>query len=534
MNCLLLEQGADRVIVDCGVAFPSEDQGVDVYRPRFDCLSQGSATLRAVVLTHGHEDHIGALPTLLERFAVPVWGPPYALELARRRLAEQGLGARSLELRTIAPGRDFTVGSFGFEPVRVAHSIAQTIALAIDTAAGLVVHSGDFRLVGTDAEDAHTDLARLGELGRRGVRLLLSDSTNIDDDAEPGDEDVVAQAIDRIVGAASARVVVGVFASNVHRLRSIGEICLRRGRRLCLLGRSVHNHAEVARGLGLLHWPSDLVLPAELARDRPPRELLYVASGTQAEPRGALRLLAAGEHPQLRLEPGDVVVLSSRNIPGNERAVQQMVDACWRLGAEVHTRATRPELHTSGHAHRTELGELIELLAPRTFVPVHGTRHQLERHAALARERGVPEVEVLDNGEPVELALEGRLRRLEPWPAEPVAMSARREVGDEVLRERRRLGRSGLIALSVMLVGDGRARRVVRAVAVGVPDAHELEVALERAVARVVESALADGPELSELSLRDTVERAARGVLRGRLSERPVIVVQLTHATAGA
>ena len=265
MNCLVLEQQQGIVLVDCGVTFPSTDLGIDVYHPRFDYLVARSDRVLGVVITHGHEDHVGALPYLLGALDVPVFAPPHALELARQRLAEHDFDAAEIDLVTVHPGRPFEVGPFGFEPIRVTHSITDATALAIRTAAGTVIHTGDFKLDPFPPDGELTDELRLMELGEEGVRLLLSDSTNVDSPGAAGSERDVGDALGEIVARARGRVVIGMFASNVQRLRLLGEIAARAGRRVCLLGRSVMTHVRVAETVGRLRWPSDLVVAPEVA-----------------------------------------------------------------------------------------------------------------------------------------------------------------------------------------------------------------------------------------------------------------------------
>jgi ribonuclease J len=340
MNCLALEQDGEIVVIDCGVTFPSQDLGIDVYHPRFDYLEARKDQVRAVVITHGHEDHVGALPYLLERLDVPVFAPPHALALARLRLREHGWKDEELRLHPITPRNPFEAGPFIFEPIRVTHSIADALALAIDTAAGLVIHTGDFKLDPGPQDGELTDEARFTELGERGVRLLLSDSTNVDSPGHTQSEEEVALALGELIAAAPNRVFVGMFASNVQRLLALGRIAERTGRRICLLGRSVVNHTQIAREVARLPWKSDLVVPPELAATMPRDRLIVLASGTQAERNAAMRRLASGTHPVLRLDEGDTVIFSSRVIPGNDRAVSELVDDLLRLG--VHLVCARP------------------------------------------------------------------------------------------------------------------------------------------------------------------------------------------------
>ena len=406
MNCLALEQQGEVLVVDCGVTFDDRGLGIDVVHPDFTALER--YRVAGLFLTHGHEDHIGAIPYFLRRFDVPVYGPRYALGLVRERAAEHEI-LDHVTLHEVTPRQRVQVGSFEVEPIRVTHSIADATALAIRTDAGLVVHTGDFKFDDAPPDGETFDVARFQALAVEGIRLLLSDSTNIDARGPTGSEGAVGHALDDIVAAAEHAVVVAVFASNVHRLRILGEIARRHGRKLVALGRSVSTHARVARsiarstgehaGAPYLDWPNDLVWPADRARELPRRALLGVATGSQGEGAAALARLARGEHPAFDLAAEDVVVMSSRVIPGNEAAVVRVMGDLLRRGVAVRTWWSDRDVHVSGHAHRDEQRRMIELARPRAFVPLHGTLHHLFRHAALARELGVPEVCVLENGD---------------------------------------------------------------------------------------------------------------------------------------
>ncbi|HEY4122554.1 MAG TPA: ribonuclease J, partial [Byssovorax sp.] len=318
MNCFALEHAGGIVVVDCGVTFPTLDQGVDVYHPRFDWLFERAGDVLGVVVTHGHEDHIGALPYLLDRLDVPVYGPAHALELVRARLDEHAFDPAEVDLVTAPAGAAFELGPFSITPIRVTHSITEATALAIKSDAGTVLHTGDFKLDPAPPDGELTDVERLMSLGDEGVSLLLSDSTNVDSPGRATSERDVGDHLAELVASAPQRVVLGLFASNVQRLRLIGDAAIASGRRVCLLGRSIQSHVRAAERVGKLTWPSDLVVPTELAASTQREKLLVIASGTQAERTSSLTRLSQGAHPALRLQPGDRVILSSRIIPGNE------------------------------------------------------------------------------------------------------------------------------------------------------------------------------------------------------------------------
>ncbi len=535
MNCLALEQDGEVVLIDCGVTFPSSDLGIDVFHPRFDHVLADRDRLRGVVITHGHEDHIGALPYLLAHVDVPVWGPRHALELVRHRLAEHGLEGVDVDLRPTAVGEEHRIGPFSFEPIRVTHSIADATALAIRTAAGLVVHTGDFKLDPTPIDGEVTDEARFEALGDEGVRLLLSDSTNVDSLGHSGSERSVGDALGGLIENARGRVVIGLFASNVQRLRALGEIAVRTRRRICLLGRSVNNHARAAQAVGRLDWPSDLLVPPDLAGSLPRDRLLVLASGTQAERMSALTRLAAGTHPAMRIDEGDLVVMSSRIIPGNDRPVYDLVASFLRLGVELVTRMTDPRVHASGHAHRDEQRRMIDLVRPETFLPVHGTLHHLMRHAAVAREAGVGEIVVVENGEIVEIAPGSPAAKVGRVPVGRVATFDGEEVTDEVLKERAQLGRAGVVFVSVVLDRRGGIASTPQVIARGVLDAsdadvlHKASLAVARAVGEVSSRSRDHASAAGDDEIADAARLAARRTVEARTGKRPLVNVALSR-----
>lgn len=532
MNCLALEQRGEVLLVDCGVAFDDRGLGVDVVHPDFEPLADRRVV--GLFLTHGHEDHIGAIPYLLRRFDVPVFGPRYAIGLLRDRVGEEEI-LEHAKLRSAAPRSREQVGSFEVEPIRVTHSIADATALAIRTDAGLVVHTGDFKFDRRPPDGESFDVARFEELSREGVRLLLSDSTNVDASGPTGDEDGVGGALEEIVAGTRQAVIVAMFASNVHRLRMLGEIASRHGRKIVLLGRSMSMHARVARatarstgdeaGRPYLEWPSDLVWPAERARELPRRSVLAVVTGSQGEEASALARLGRAEHPAFDLESGDVVVLSSRVIPGNEAEVMRLMAALLRRGADLRTWWSDRALHVSGHAHRQEQQRMIDLVKPRAFVPVHGTLHHLHRHAEVARERGVPEVCVLENGDVAEID-EGGLRTVGRVKAGRVHVFAGRVVPPTVLEERSALASRGLAHVTVPFDSTGRLGEIAiasRGVVDG-PAGALVAAARDEAAAAVRSSTNATDAEMAE-----AVRQAVRRSLGRALGFKPVTLVTIVR-----
>src|SRR5512140_376954 len=353
MNRTVLECEGRLAVVDCGILFPNEPIGVDLIAPDLAWLEERRDRVGAVFLTHGHEDHVGALALLLRVVKAPVYGTRFTLAMVRRRLEEAGVDA---DLRVVAPGdvRDAGEGSpFVAEWIPVTHSIPEACALAIDTPQGTIVHSGDFKLDERPVSGAPTDVARLEAIGRRGVRLLLSDSTNAEKPGHTASESDVRPALEAAFETSSGRVVVACFASNIHRIQQIVDVARAEGRRIAFLGRSMDVNSAIAREFGILKLAPWQPVGFPEARELPPRELCVITTGTQGEPRSALARLSRAEHPDLRIGPGDLVILSSRSIPGNEVATGQVVNDLFRIGVDVLYDGAG--LHASGHARADEL-----------------------------------------------------------------------------------------------------------------------------------------------------------------------------------
>ena len=536
MNCMALEVGGEVLVIDCGVTFPKSDLGIDTYHPDFSWLERRRDKIRGLVITHGHEDHIGAVPYFARLFDVPIWGPAYALDLVRLRLDERGFRPGSYRLTTAEPRRRFEVGGFEVEPVRVTHSIADATALVVRTAAGTVVHTGDFKLDPTPPDGETTDEERLREVGDEGVRLLLSDSTNIDTPGTSGSEALAGETLLGLAKDFPGRVVVGMFASNVQRLRLLGEVAQRTGRKLVLFGRSVHTHARVARERGRLSWPGDLVVPAEQAGALPRRQILAVATGTQAERMAALWRMAFRTHPHMALDAGDRVVFSSRVIPGNEPSVTTMVSGLLRQGVDVRTSLTSPGVHVSGHACRDEQARMIDLVRPSGFIPVHGNLSHLYRHAELARSKGVREVVVIENGEVARVG-----------PAEPLAKAAEQApfgrvptwngeaIPGQVLADREAMARGGVAFVTVLVDGWGRPVGPAAVATRGVLDEAE-DGAVVRDAVKEVAKALGERPFTKDRPTDEEIAEVARAAARRRLEHavgrRPVTVAVVVRVKA--
>ncbi|MGO9713368.1 MAG: ribonuclease J [Polyangiaceae bacterium] len=533
MNALALAQDGEAILIDCGVTFDDRGLGVDVVHPDFAALHDARLRVRGVVLTHGHEDHIGALPYFLRQFDVPVWGPPYALGLVRERLAEHEV-LEWAKLIPTSPRGAFEVGPFRVEPVRVTHSIADATALVIGTAAGTIVHTGDFKFDEEPVDGEAFDVERLRGVGDAGVALLLSDSTNVDARGDAaGNERGVGDALRGIVASAEGAVVVAMFASNVHRLKMLGEIARESNRRIVTLGRSVQTHARVAHATGYLDWPGDITWPADRARELPRDRLLGIATGTQAEARAALARLAHGEHPSIDLAAGDTVILSSRVIPGHEPEVYALMGDLLRKGVHLRSWISDRGVHVSGHAHSAEQRRMIELVRPRSFVPVHGTLHHLHRHADLARGCGVGEVTILEDGDVGILGDHG-LRKEGRVQTGRVHVWAGRALPPSVLRERQAMAQEGVAMVVVTLDARGAPEANISIETRGVLDASLSGGILSGARHDALE-ALRDLPRSrpdrpdDEPVIAEAVRTAIRRSFARALGFKPMTVVQVVR-----
>ncbi len=531
MNCMAVECDGRIAVVDCGIMFPNEPIGVDVIAPDFSWLRERREQVGAVFLTHGHEDHIGALPLLLRDVRVPVHGSRFTLALLRPRLEEAGVEA---DLREVQPGEVRPAGDgspIAAEFFSVTHSVPDSCGIALSTPQGTLLHSGDFKIDPAPISGPGIDLARIEALGKAGVRLLLSDSTNAERAGSSLSESDVGAALAEAFEGAKGRVFVACFASNVHRIQGIANAARAFGRRLALLGRSMETNFRIAQALGYLDVPAWMPVGFPEAGELPPRELCVLTTGTQGEPRSALARLARGEHPDLAVSPGDLVVLSSRFIPGNEVAVGQVVNDLCRRGAEVAYEGLRP-LHVSGHAQEAEQRRLIALSRPAHFVPIHGEYRHLARHAAHAAAEGVPGRDVLVDGQVLELA-DGGIRVLE----EPVPVGriyADRDallgadIGALVVRDRRLLADAGLvIAVLAIEKATGAVVRGPELFAKGVAgfDGAEEEIRGEtlRAIEELSGPARADVAEVQE-ALRSAVRRWFRRAVGKRPPVLPVVL----------
>jgi ribonuclease J len=456
MNIMALRYGDDIVVIDCGMMFPeAELLGVDYVTPDLTYLKENRAKVRGLLLTHGHEDHIGAVAYFLAEFQVPVFGTAFTLALVERRLEEHDLPEEP-DLRPIRPKEIIELGPFKVEFIHVTHSIVSAVALAITTPLGVIIHTGDFKVDPTPTDNELFDLHTLAEYGKRGVLLLLSDSTNADRAGYTDSERAVRPRLEDILNRAERRLIVACFSSSIHRLQQVIDLSLEFGRKVAIIGRSMNSSTEIAHNLGFLEIPDGILMRPQDVMGANPKKVTVLISGTQGEPMSALSRAAMDDHKHISIEKGDVVALSSRIIPGNEKPIFRMIDHLSRRGADVMYGSMNPPLHVSGHGSVEELRLVLNLVRPRYFMPIHGEYRQLSKHARLAehlRFLGLEETFVLDTGDCLEIDHRGA-RKAGRVTVGRVCIDSGivgEIVGDTVIRDRRLLSEDGIV-LSIIAI----------------------------------------------------------------------------------
>lgn len=525
----VVETAEDIVVIDAGVMFPEEDLlGVDLVIPDITYLRENKHKVRAVLLTHGHEDHIGALPYLLRDVPVPVYGTRLTLGLAQARLQESDV--KDVKLLEVRAGDRLRFGQLDIELIHVNHSIPDVVALAIDTPAGVLVFATDFKFDHTPIDGRMTDIQRFAQLGAKGVLALFSDSTNAEKPGYTKSEKIVGEGFDEIFRNAKGRVVVATFASNVHRIQQVFDAAAAVNRKVCVVGRSMTNVVRIAVELGYLDFPDHMFIDASEVDQFPPEQVVVLSTGSQGEPMAALSRMAASEHRQIEIMPGDTVIISAHPIPGNERLVGRTINQLYKLGAtvvhgEVHG------VHVSGHAAQEELKWMLNLCRPKYFVPIHGEFRMLWQHARLATAVGVADenVFILDIGDVLEFRADGTAAVTARVPAGQVYVDGLGvgDVGNIVLRDRRQLSQDGILIAVVTI--DKHTGAVVAGpdiVSRGFVYVRESEALLDEARARLQE-ALAKMSErqttqwnVLKNNMRDVLSR----FLYERTKRRPIIL----------
>lgn len=450
MNSMALRYGDDIIVIDAGMMFPdAELLGVDIVTPDFTYLEENRENVLGLLLTHGHEDHIGGVPFLLAQLNLPIYGTAFTLALVERRLEEHEMLSQA-RLNTVKPGQKIQIGPFLVEFIHVTHSIVSAVALAITTPLGVVIHTGDFKVDPTPTDNELFDLHTLADYGRRGVLLLMSDSTNVDRPGYTESERAVRPRFEDIFNRAENRLVISCFSSSIHRLQLILDLSADYGRKVAFLGRSMMSVTEISHNLGLLNIPDGILLRPQDVMTAPKEKVCVVVSGTQGEPMSALSRVAVDNHKNLSVEKGDTVVLSARVIPGNEKAIGRMLNHMARRGADIIHGTMNPPVHVSGHASAEELKLVLNLVRPRYFIPLHGEYLQMAKHARLAEHllhAGLEQTFILETGETVEFDHMGARRGAKVQVGRICIDSGSlgEVVEDMVIRDRRHLSEDGFV-----------------------------------------------------------------------------------------
>ena len=449
-NITLYECGDDMFIVDCGMLFPEPELlGVDLVIPDFTYIERNADKIRGVVITHGHEDHIGGLPYLLKTLNVPIYGTKFTLGLLEGKLREHEL-LRSTSLNVVKPGDTVSLGCFDIEFIRVTHSIPDSVALAIKSPAGVVVQTGDFKIDTTPIDGEVIDLARFGELGNKGVLALLSDSTNAERPGYSMSERKVGETFDRLFSKAEdKRIIVATFASNIHRIQQVIDTSVAHRRKVAVSGRSLENSVAVGTELGYLKIPDGTLVSLDMVNRFPPEKVTIITTGSQGEPLSALSRMAFSDHRKIDITPQDCIIISATPIPGNEKMVSRVVNELMKLGAEVVYEKIH-DIHVSGHACQEEQKLMLSLVKPKYFIPVHGEQKHLRKHGLLAQGMGIPEKNIIigDNGFVVEVKKDS-IALVNTVPAGRVLVDGYGvgDVGSVVLRDRKHLAQDGIIVV---------------------------------------------------------------------------------------
>jgi len=533
-NLTVYEYGGDIIIVDCGLGFPDDDMyGVDIVIPDITYLVKNQTRIRGIVLTHGHEDHIGALPYVMRDINAPVYATPLTAGLIQIKLTEHGLMDKT-ELIVQKPGDKISLGCFKVEFIHVNHSIPDTVALAIKTPVGIIVHTGDFKIDTTPVSGGMINLARLGELGNRGVLALLADSTNVERPGYSHSERIVGERLDELFDGCTKRIIVTTFASNVHRVQQVIDCAAKYGRRVAVTGRSMENAMRVSTELECVKVPEGLLMELSQIKSLPPEKIVIITTGSQGEPMSALYRIAFAGHRQIEIKSGDRVIISSSAVPGNERMVSRVIDELFRRGAEVMYDKTS-ELHVSGHAYQEELKMMLALIKPKFFIPVHGEQRHLCTHAKLAEQMGIPSKNIIvpDIGKIIELSGKS-ISKNGSVPSGKVLVDGTGvgDVGAVVLRDRKHLAQDGMIVVIVNLSSeDGSLVTTPDILTRGfiyVKESEELMRELKDVVTDTIEHYLLEN--MSDwAALRGSIKRSLSEHLYKKTKRNPMILPVITE-----
>lgn len=531
-NMLALRYAEDILVIDAGLMFPEQELlGVDIVIPDITYLKQHRQMVRAIVLTHAHEDHIGAVPYILGDLNVPVYGTQFTLALVRKKLEEHGLLDKA-DLREIAPGQSSTIGPFQVEYLHVTHSTIDCVALAIRTPIGVIIHTGDFKIDPTPVDGRPFDLHAFARYGQQGVLALFSDSTNVERPGFTPSERAVVVRLEELFRAAPRRVIISCFSSSIHRIQQVIDVARGTGRKIGFVGRSMVDNVEIAHSLDKLRIPDGSVVRPQDIRSFDPNKIVVLASGTQAEPMSALSRIAVDNHRSLSLVEGDTVILSSRIIPGNEKAIFRMIDHLFRRHVLVYYEGGRSApIHVSGHASQEEQKILLQLVRPKFFIPMHGEYRQLFQHAALAEQVGAVsgEVLLLDTGQPIEFTPEGRAFKREPVPAGRVCVDSGslEEIEEVVIRDRQHLSEDGVVVPIIAIDKNtglmGVAPEIVTRGFLRTDDGQEIVARARDVIVRTIEQSTPE--EKTDWSvIKEKIRVDLKRYLNKQTSKRPLIL----------
>ena len=532
MNMMVLRSGDDIIVIDAGLMFPEQELlGVDIVIPDITYLKQNRSKIRAIVLTHAHEDHIGAIPYILPELKVPIYGTEFTLALVRKKL-EEHVQLENAKLIEVKAGQTTQLGAFSIEYLHVTHSTIDCVALAIRTPVGVIIHTGDFKIDPTPVDGKPFDLHAFAKYGQEGVLALFSDSTNVERPGFTPSEKAVVVRLEELFRAAPARVVVSCFSSSVHRVQQVIDIARATGRKVGVVGRSMVDNLEIAHTLGKIRIPDGSMVRPQDIRSYDPRRLVVLASGTQAEPMSALSRISVDNHRLLSIAESDSVILSSRIIPGNEKQIFRMIDHFFRRRVLVYYESGRSApIHVSGHASQEEMKILLQLVKPKYFVPMHGEYRQLFQHAALAEQLGAvgSEIFLIESGQPIEFTADGRAFRRDPVTAGRVLVDSGslEEIEEVVIRDRRHLSEDGvLVPIIAINKHTGKIEAPPEIVTRGFLPSEEgaeiLEAARQIAV-RTVEQATQE--EKTDWGvIKEKIRQDLKRFLNKQTSKRPLIL----------
>ena len=528
-NMMAYQYGENILVVDVGLMFPDNDMlGIDYIIPDFQFLIENRSKIRGIIVTHGHEDHTGAIHHLMQQIDAPIYATPLTRGLLEVKLSRGGLLDR-VQMNTIQAGEQVQIGPFTVEFFHVCHSIPDGVGLGITTPAGLVIHTGDYKFDHTPVDNWPTDYAKLAEFSGRGVLALLADSTNADKPGWTPSERVIDPAFDQVFRDAKGRIIIASFASLISRMQQVANAAVRHGRKMAFVGTSMVENARMARKLGYLDIPENVVVSVDQALKLSPKEIVLMSTGTQGEPSSIMGRLSTGTNRQFDIIPGDTVVLSSHPIPGNEESVYRTINRLFRRGANVIYEAIAP-VHVSGHASQEEMKLMLNLVRPKYFIPIHGELRHLRQHAQIAQQVGIPaeRIATVENGQVIEL-VDGEMRLGERLPGGYVFVDGAGvgEIGPDVMREREILARDGFVLVNLTLDRNSchlvEDPEIITRGFVHTSEADDLMVAARKMVVQAINCA-------SNGRMKSDIEQTLKSYLYSKTKRRPMVFVTMSEA----